>query len=152
MRSAARLGAVQALYQMEVAQTDLSDILAEFQSHRLGGEIDGDQYTDADQNFFRDIVTGVVEGQRKLDPDIDAVLAEGWTLARLDAILRAILRAGAYELVSRRDVPPKVIITEYVDVAHAFFETDEHKFVNGALDQLAKTVRGDEFSHGKSAG
>lgn len=140
-RSAARLGAVQALYQMDLAQTDLTDILAEFPSHRLGGELDGDQYEDADVAFFRDIVTGVVRSQRELDPEIDRVLAKGWTLSRLDSTLRAILRAGAYELKSRMDVPYRVVINEYMDVAKAFFEDDEPKFVNGALDHLAKALR-----------
>ena len=140
-RSAARLGAVQALYQMDLAQTDLSDILAEFPSHRLGGEIDGEQYEDADEVFFRDIVTGVVRSQKTLDPQIDEVLAKGWTLSRLDSILRAILRAGAYELQARMDVPYRVVINEYIDVANAFFEDDEPKFVNGALDRLARALR-----------
>ncbi len=140
-RSAARLGAVQALYQMDLAQTDLTDILAEFPSHRLGGELDGDQYEDADVAFFRDIVTGVVRSQRELDPEIDRVLAKGWTLSRLDSTLRAILRAGAYELKARMDVPYRVVINEYMDVAKAFFEDDEPKFVNGALDHLAKALR-----------
>ncbi len=150
-RSASRLGAVQALYQMDIAQTDLSDILAEFQAHRLGGEIEGEQFAEADAAFFTDIVTGVVRSQRKLDPAIDNVLADSWTLARLDSTLRAILRAAAFELMERKDVPPRVIINEYVDVAHAFFEKDEPGFVNGALDRLARSVRGTELDHGKTA-
>lgn len=150
-RSASRLGAVQALYQMDIAQTDLSDILAEFQAHRLGREIEGEQFVEADQAFFTDIVTGVVRSQRQLDPAIDNVLADSWTLARLDSTLRAILRAAAFEMMERKDVPPRVIINEYVDVAHAFFENDEPGFVNGALDRLARSVRGAELDHGKTA-
>lgn len=147
-RSAARLGAVQALYQMDLAQTDLSDILAEFESHRLGQEVEGETYAAADHEFFRDLVGGVVRSQRTLDPAIDKVLADGWTLARLDSILRALLRAAAYELSERRDIPPRVTISEYIDVAHAFFEADEPRFVNAALDRLARTVRAGEMNGG----
>ena len=150
-RSASRLGAVQALYQMDIAGTDLSDILAEFPAHRLGREIEGERFVDADPAFFNDIVTGVVRLQRKLDPAIDSVLADNWTLARLDITLRAVLRAAAFEMTERGDVPPRVIINEYVDVAHAFFANDEPGFVNGALDRLARSVRGGELDHGKTA-
>lgn len=150
-RSAARLGAVQALYQMDMAQTDLADILAEFESHRLGQEVEGTQFADADSKLFADVVTGVVRCQRELDPAIDDVLADGWTLARLDSTLRAILRAGAYELMERSDIPPRVTISEYIDVAHAFFEKDEPGFVNGALDRLARSLRSAELGYDRSA-
>ncbi len=144
-RRAARLGAVQALYQMDVAGTDLADVLAECAA---GGPVRGleDLSGKADFEYFQDIVRGVVREQRNLDPRIDACLAEGWQLARLDVTLRAILRAAAYELVHRRDVPVRVIINEHVDLAHAFFGDDEPRFVNGVLDRLAREVRAEEFA------
>ena len=149
-RSAARLAAVQALYQMDLAQTDLGDILAEYEATRLGqavGDEDaGDaQYTPADAQFFRDVVTGVVREQRTLDTRIDAALAAGWPLQRLDTTLRAILRAGAYELQFRDDVPPKAAINEYVEVGHAFYEGDEMRMINGVLDRLARELRPEQM-------
>src|SRR5262245_10597380 len=119
-RGAARLAAVQALYQMYLAATPLNEILAEFQSHWLGQEVEGEQYLPAEAAHFRDVVGGVVEDQRKLDPLIDAALEQSWPLKRIEAILRAVLRAGAYELDRKRDVPARVVVSEYVDVAHAF--------------------------------
>lgn len=136
-RSAARLGAVQALYQMDMAQTDLSDVLAEFASVRLGEEFDNGECGEADFDFLKNLVTGVVKQQAEIDPLINDHLATGWKLQRLDATLRAILRAGAYELKQRHDVPAKVAISEYIDVAKAFFSGDEPKVVNGVLDKLA---------------
>lgn len=144
-RGAARLAAVQALYQMELGGATVPDILAEFQTHRLGKEIDGEQYRDADGAFFREIVTGVVDDQRVLDPAIDAALAADWPLARIDATLRAILRSGAFELAHRSDVPGRVVITEYVDVAKAFFEGEVPAMVNAVLDALARRLRPGEF-------
>ena len=144
-RGAARLAAVQALYQMELGGATLPDVLAEFETHRLGKEVDGDQYRDADAAYFRDIVGGVVEHQRDLDPAVDAALAGGWPLARIDATLRAILRCGAFELGHRTDVPARVIITEYVDVANAFYEGEVPAMVNAVLDTLAKKLRAAEF-------
>lgn len=144
-RGAARLAAVQALYQMELGGQTLPDVLAEFEAHRLGKEMDGDQYRDADAAYFRDIVGGVVEHQRELDPSVDAALLNGWPLARIDATLRAILRSGAFELGHRSDVPARVIITEYVDVANAFYEGEVPKMVNAVLDTLAKRLRPAEF-------
>jgi len=140
-RGAARLAAVQALYQMDVAGTPLDQVLKEFELFRLGKEIDGEQYRLADADWFRRLVSGVVRNQRKLDPQIHAALAGNWPLKRIDTTLRAILRAGAYELVNRADVPAPVVINEYVDVANAFFENDEPGIVNGVLDRLAKSVR-----------
>ena len=140
-RGAARLAAVQALYQMDLGGATLPDVLAEFQSFRLGKELDGEQYRDADAAFFRDLVTGVVRDQRELDPAIHAVLVADWPLPRIDITLRAILRSGAYELKCRPDVPARVVITEYVDVAKAFFEGDATGMVNGVLDRLAHTLR-----------
>lgn len=143
-RGAARLAAVQALYQMDIGGTGLVETVAEYEAHRLGGEIDGDQYRPADAAWFRAVVTGVVENQRSLDPVIRAGLTEDWPLSRLDATLRAILRAGAWELSTKKDVPVAVIVTEYVDVARAFFEDDEPKIVNAVLDRLARKYRSEQ--------
>jgi N utilization substance protein B len=145
-RSAARLAAVQALYQMDMTGIDLNQVVAEFEAHRLGQEIEGCQYPQAEAAFFRDLVEGVVREQLKLDPLVDHQLAEGWRLTRVDSILRAILRAGAYEIVVRDDVPARVVISEYVDIAHAFFAEDEPKVVNGILDKLGRKARPAEFA------
>lgn len=145
-RGAARLAAVQALYQMDMAGSGLNDILAEFESHWLGREVEGAQYLPAEAAFFRDIVTGVVREQRVLDPMIDEALQQGWPLKRIEAVIRAALRAGAYELSHRRDIPARVVITEYADVAAAFVERDETGMVNAVLDQLARKLRGEEFT------
>lgn len=145
-RSAARLAAVQALYQMDMTGIDLTDVVAEFEAHRLGQEVEGDQYCTAEAKFFRDLMEGVVREQRQLDPMIDQQLAEGWRLNRVDSILRAVLRSGAFELFMREDVPARVVITEYVDIAHAFFGEDEPKVVNGILDRLARKARAAEFA------
>ncbi len=147
-RGAARLAAVQALYQMDLAGTGLNEILAEFEGHWLGGEVEGAQYLPAEAAFFRDIVGGVVREQGTLDPQIDAALQRGWPLKRIEAVLRAVLRAGAYELTRRRDVPARVVTSEYVDVASAFVDKDETGMVNAVLDLLARQVRGDEFERG----
>ena len=144
-RGAARLAAVQALYQMDLAGTGLNDIMAEFESHWLGGVVEGAQYRPAEAAFFRDIVGGVVREQASLDPQIDAALNRGWPLKRIEAILRAVLRAGAYELACRPDVPARVVTSEYVDVAHAFVDDDETGMVNAVLDQLAHQLRAAEF-------
>jgi transcription antitermination protein NusB len=145
-RSAARLAAVQALYQMDLAGTGLNEILAEFQSHWLGGEVEGAQYQPAETAFFSDIVHGVVREQTSLDPQIDAALARGWPLKRIEAVLRAVLRAGAYELACRSDVPARVVTSEYVDVAGAFVDEDETGLVNAVLDHLARQLRAAEFT------
>jgi N utilization substance protein B len=143
-RGAARLAAVQALYQMDLAGTGVNEILAEFESHWLGREVEGAQYLPAEAAFFRDIVLGVVREQRKLDPIIDEALAKSWPLKRIEAVLRAALRAGAYELDHRRDV--RVVVSEYADVAAAFVERDETGMVNAVLDQLARKLRAAEFA------
>jgi N utilization substance protein B len=130
---------------MELGGATVPDILTEFQTHRLGKEIDGEQYRDADGAFFREIVTGVVDDQRVLAPAIDAALAADWPLQRIDATLRAILRSGAFELAHRSDVPGKVVISEYVDVAKAFFEGEVPAMVNAVLDALARRLRPGEF-------
>jgi len=143
-RGAARLAAVQALYQMDIGGAGVLEIVAEYEAHRLGSEIDGEQYRPADAAWFRAVVSGVVENQRTLDPVIRSGLTEDWPLSRLDATLRAILRAGAWELSNKKDVPVAVIVTEYVDVARAFFDGEEPKIVNAVLDRLARKYRDDQ--------
>ncbi|MDR3494404.1 MAG: transcription antitermination factor NusB [Ancalomicrobiaceae bacterium] len=145
-RGTARLAAAQALYQMEIAGSELGDVIAEFEAYRLGKEIDGLQFREADAAFFRDIVSGVVREQRRIDPSVHLALTEGWPLKRIDVTLRAILRAGTYELLARKDVPARVVITEYVDVAKAFFGEDEPGIVNGVLDRLAREIRPEEMA------
>jgi N utilization substance protein B len=140
-RSAARLAAVQALYQQEMEGTQLPRLLKEFHDHRLGATIEDAQYHAAEHDFFDDIVTGADARRAEIDGLISGRLAEGWTLERLDRPMRAILRAGAYELIARPDVPVATVITEYVDVAHAFFDKRESGFVNGLLDAIGKEAR-----------
>lgn len=147
-RGAARLAAVQALYQMDIAGAGINDIFAEFESHWLGSEVEGDTYLPAEAAFFRDVVSGVVRDQKKLDPLIDEALSKGWPLKRIEAILRAVLRAGAYELQHRKDVPGRVVVSEYVDVANAFVDREETGMVNAVLDQIGRQFRGDEFGRG----
>jgi N utilization substance protein B len=148
-RSAARLAAVQALYQMDIVATPLPNILAEFENHWIGQQVEGDQYRKAEAAFFRDIVMGTVREQRAIDPLVDEVLAENWPLKRVEAILRAVLRAGAYELSHRADVPARVVINEYVDVAAAFLDQEETGMVNAVLDKLARRTRTAEFEASK---
>ena len=144
-RGAARLAAVQALYQMDVAGAGLNEILVQFESHWLGREVEGEQYLPVEAAFFRDIVSGVVAAQQDLDPRIDAALEATWPLKRIEAILRSVLRAGAYELEKRTDIPARVIVSEYVDVAHAFVDKTEAGMVNAVLDRLARAARPAEF-------
>lgn len=141
-RPAARLAAVQALYQREMSGAPVPSLLREFHRHRLGREIEGDEYLGADADFFDEIVSGVALRQEEIDAKIEDTLAEGWTLARVDRPMRQILRCGAYELIHRLDVPRGAVITEYVDVTKAFYEPPEAGFVNALLDRLAKDVRG----------
>jgi transcription antitermination protein NusB len=145
-RSAARLAAVQALYQMEVAGKGINEILAEFETHWIGGEIEGVQYEEADIDLFRNILKGVLADQIAIDRTTDAALQEGWPLRRVEAVMRAVLRAGVYELKSRGDVPVRVVITEYVDVAAAFLGADEVGMINAVLDRLARKIRAHEFT------
>ena len=140
-RSAARLAAVQALYQQEMEGTPLPRLLHEFHEHRLGATIEDEQYHDAERDFFDDLVAGTDARRDDIDGLISGRLAEGWTLERLDRPMRAILRAGAYELIARPDVPVASVISEYVDVAHAFYDKRESGFVNGLLDAIAKEAR-----------
>jgi transcription antitermination protein NusB len=140
-RSAARLAAVQALYQHEMEGTPVARLLHEFHHHRLGATIDEDEYADAEVDFFDDLVKGVAARGAELDSLIEARLAEGWSLARLDKSMKAILRAGAYELAARADVPTGSVISEYVDVAKAFYDRRETGFVNAVLDGIAADIR-----------
>jgi len=141
-RSLARLAAVQALYQLELNR-DLNPetVIAEFARHRLGREIDGELYGEADVALFAEIVRGVTADQERLDREISAVLTKDWPLLRLEAVLRAILRAGAYELVHRPDIPPRVAVSEYTGIAHAFFTGKEPGLANGVLDRLGRLLR-----------
>ena len=148
-RGAARLAAVQALYQMDVAGSGLLETTAEYEAFRLGKELDGATYREADAAWFRSILAGVVEEQKTVDPVIRQALTEDWPLSRLDTTLRAILRAGVYELMKRADVPVAVIVSEYVDIAKAFYEEDEPKLVNAVLDRVSRRVRGE--GRGKGA-
>lgn len=140
-RSAARLGAVQALYQMEMEGTPLAQLLHEFHQHRLGATIEDITYAQAEEPFFDDIVSGVDARREEIDALIAQRLSNGWSLERLDKPMRQILRAGTYELIARADVPVGSVISEYVDVAHAFYDRREAGFVNGLLDAVAKSVR-----------
>jgi transcription antitermination protein NusB len=145
-RSVARLSAVQALYQLEANPgVDPEAVVREFARHRFGQEIDGDLLGEADPALFADIVRRTFADQERLDAEISAALTPDWPLARLDAVLRAILRAGAFELVHRADVPPRVILSEYTAVAYAFFTGKEPALANGVLDRLARTLRADEL-------
>lgn len=141
-RSAARLAAVQALYQHEMEPSAIAPLLHQFHEHRLGATIEGATYAEAEQSFFDDVVRGVDTRRVEIDALIVGKLAKGWSLERLDRPMRAILRAGTYELIARPDVPAASVITEYVDVAHAFFDKKESGFVNGLLDAIAKDARG----------
>ena len=147
-RGAARLAAVQALYQMDIGGAGINDVFAEFESHWIGGEVEGEKYLPAEAAFFRDVVSGVVRDQARLDPLIDDALSRGWPLKRIDAILRAVLRAGAYELEHRKDIPGRVVVSEYVDVANAFVDREETGMVNAVLDQIGRQFRLDEFGRG----
>jgi len=140
-RAAARLAAVQALYQFQMEGTPEATLLDEFHRHRLGMEIDDEKFAKAEVAFFDDVVKGTIARRDEIDELVSSKLADGWSLTRLDKTMLQILRAGAYELMARADVPTGAAITEYVDVAHAFFEPREAKFVNGVLDAVARAVR-----------
>jgi len=145
-RSAARLASVQALYQMDMAGTDLNDVIKEFTVYRFTSQdAQGDGGTKPDGTFFSEILHGVVRRQRDIDPVVDEQLAEGWRLVRVDSTLRAILRAAMFELLERPDVPVKVVINEYIEVARDFFGEDEPRVVNGILHQLAQRYRPEEM-------
>ncbi len=149
-RSAARLAAVQALYQIEVTDRPSSGVVTEFVKHRLGQEIDGENYGMADKALFANIVEGVERRREDLDGMISSVLPSDWPLERLEIVLRALLRAGVYELLERADVPGRVVVSEYVDIAHAFFSGKEPGMANGVLDRLAHTLRPDDWEKGRN--
>ena len=141
-RSAARLAAVQALYQMDMEKVGIARLLNEFHAHRLGAEIEDAQYADADADFFDDVVSGVDARREEIDALVDGKLGEQWKMERLDKTMLQILRCGTYELIARADVPTATVIDEYLDVAHAFFDKKDAKFVNGLLDAVAREKRG----------
>jgi transcription antitermination protein NusB len=145
-RAGARLAVVQALYDMDISGKGVLDALAEFEAHWIGREIDGVAHPPAEVAFFRDLLRGTVEEQRQIDPQIDQALTQGWPLRRIETVLRAILRAGTYELMFRPDVPARAAISQYVDVAHSFYTGDEPGLVNAVLDRVARKVRGDELT------
>ena len=140
-RSAARLAAVQALYQQEMEGTPTTRLIHEFHAHRLGATIEDVTYADAEESFFDDLVTGTAARLAEIDELIAGRLAAGWSIARLDKPMKALLRVGTYELLARHDVPVGSVISEYVDVAKAFYDKRESGFVNGLLDALAKAIR-----------
>ena len=140
-RSVARLAAVQAIYQMEVSGAGVDAVIREFGEHRFDRDVEGEQLAAADETFFADLARGVVANQNKIDQGIVKRLATGWRLERLDATARAVLRAGAFELMYRSDVPTEVVINEYVEIAKSFFEGPESGFINGALDAIARDAR-----------
>ena len=141
LRRASRLSAVQALYQMELTGQGAARVVKQFRDHRFGYDDEPGDYVEADEDFFEDLLTGIVARQDAVDAQIASVIKEGWKLSRLDATVRAILRAGGYELLARDDVPAAAAINEYVDVAHAFFDGPEPGFVNATLDAIAAKVR-----------
>ncbi|MGL3819613.1 transcription antitermination factor NusB [Sphingopyxis sp. R3-92] len=140
-RSAARLAAVQALYQHEMEATPIAKLIHEFHQHRIGATIEDDEYADADTEFFDDLVKGTLARLDEIDVAIVSRLASGWSMDRLDRTMKAILRAGSYELLARSDVPIGAVVSEYVDVAKAFFDAREAGFANGLLDAIGKDVR-----------
>ncbi|MGJ8528807.1 transcription antitermination factor NusB [Maritalea sp.] len=144
-RGAARLAAVQALYQMDIGRSSLEATLTQFDMFYLGKEVEGDEYLPADKDYFTQILKGVKAHQLKIDPIVDNSLVEGWPVTRIDSTLRAILRSAAFELLYKKDVPVRVVITEYVDVARAFFEKDQPAMVNGVLHNIAQIFRPDEL-------
>ncbi len=148
-RSGARIAVVQALYDMDISGKGVLDALAEFETFWIGREIDGIAHPPAEPGFFRDLLRGTVEEQRAIDPELDQALAQGWPLRRIETVLRAILRAGAYELMFRPDVPARAAISEYVDVAHSFYTGDEPGLVNAVLDKVARQVRPAEVAADK---
>jgi N utilization substance protein B len=150
-RGTARLAAVQALYQMDVAHTDINDVIGSFQTFWMGQEVEGDTYLPADHQFFRDIIQGVMRDQTRIDQSVDFILADEWPLRRIEAVLRAVLRAGTYELFERLDIPAKVIIAEYVDVADAFVDREEVGMANAVLDKIAKRVRPQDMGEAPKA-
>jgi N utilization substance protein B len=146
LRRGARLAAVQALYQMDVAGKGIVEALAEFETFWIGKEVEGIELPQAEESLFRDILAGVVREQVPIDRAVDEALAEGWPLKRIELVLRAILRAGGYEMMFRKDVPVRVVINEYVEVAHLFYSEEEPRLVNGVLDAIGRKLRAGEMA------
>jgi N utilization substance protein B len=144
-RRGARLAAVQALYQMDVAGKGVLEAIGEFETHWMGKEVEGITLPEAERNFFRDVLNGVVREQRPVDRAVDGALADGWPLRRIEAVLRSVLRAGTYELMFRKDVPAKAVISEYVTVCRSFYEGDEPGLANAVLDRIAREARAAEM-------
>jgi len=144
-RTNARLAAVQALYQLETTGAGVETVVLEFRTHRLGGEIEGDVLHEADEDFFAELRRGVVRLQTRIDPMIEKRLAKGWTLTRLDATARAILRAAGFEFIHRADIPARTVINEYIEIARAFFGEEDPRFINAVLDGVARDLRSEEF-------
>ncbi|MBO6815209.1 MAG: transcription antitermination factor NusB [Rhizobiaceae bacterium] len=149
-RGLARLAAVQALYQMDLSEGRLADIVEEYENLRIGQIVDDEHYLDADLGWFRGVVSGVVRHQADIDPLIHDALPADWPLARIDTLMRSVLRSGVFELMKRNDVPAKVVITEYLEIAKAFFDGEEPKLINGVLDHIARGQREGEFSDSKA--
>ena len=141
---------MQALYQMETSGAGVETVILEFRAHRLGGDIEGRMLHEADEDFFIDLLRGVVRLQAKIDPRIEKRLAKSWTLARLDSTARAILRAAAYELIHRAETPAPAIINEYLELANAFFGDEGPRFINAVLDAMARDIRAGEFADGQA--
>lgn len=139
-RGSARLAAVQALYQMDIGAVSLEETIGHFADHLRGGELEGDEYLPADADYFNQIIKGVIAEQRQIDPLIDAALTDDWPITRVDATLRAILRAAVFELLRKPDVPQKVVISEYIDIASAFFEDEVPGMVNAVLDSISRKI------------
>lgn len=140
-RTVSRLATVQALYQMELAGEDVETVVREFLNHRFDADIEGQALAEADEDWFAQVVRGVVADQKAIDERIKKRLASNWRLERIDATLRALLRSGAWELAHKPEVPKEIVIDEYVELAKAFFDEAEAKFVNAALDGVARDVR-----------
>jgi len=148
-RGAARLSAVQALYQMDISGAGIAETVSEYEQLRIGQEVDGEEYLEADLAWFRGIVAGVVNEQKVLDPIIHKKLPKDWPLSRIDMLLRSIMRCGAFELVSRKDVPARVVIAEYLEIAKAFYEAEEPRLVNAVLDSIGRDVRSEDMQSSK---
>ncbi len=148
-RGAARLSAVQALYQMDISGAGISETVSEYEQLRIGQEVDGEEYLEADLAWFRGIVAGVVNEQKNLDPVIHEKLPKDWPLSRIDMLLRSILRCGAFELTSRKDVPARVVIAEYLEISKAFYEAEEPRLVNAVLDSIGRDVRSEDMQASK---
>lgn len=144
-RSAARLAAVQALYQMDVSGKGVIDATAEFESFWIGREVEGIEFKPAENAFFRKIIAGTVEHQRAIDPMVDKALSEVWRLTRVEEVLRAILRAAVWELAHTKTAA-RIVISEYVELAHGFYGGDEPRMVNGVLDSIARELRPGELA------